>query len=398
MPVCDQRAGPAQRLLDDADLLGVVDPPQAGARCRRAGGPARPARSRRPWASHGSSGSRPSVVSRIGSSWAFVAVISARRSATAAGEHVLVRHDDAVGRVAQLERADHAAPGPDAAALLVARRAPARSPAPARRPASHDASRSAACSYRDRCGAPRRRSADPSAAPAARRCTANGDAAARPRPAPPRRTAGRPRRRSARVRRSNDQPRNGSSTQTVARARSAARAAPRQALDGSASAHRTVNPRAFARTRATWRARAMPVSAPRRAGRRVRRRAARPRRRRLHRAGRRPGRGRGDQRPPRRGYPSGTSRTTPTARPRAVAEHLRELGIDAEDGDVVTSAQAAADLVVGRVPPGSAVLVVGGDGLAEALRDARAGAGVDVRRRARRPSSRASRPTSGGAC
>ena len=53
--------------------------------------------------------------------------------------------------------------------------------------------------------------------------------------------------------------------------------------------------------------------------------------------------------------------------PHAVAEQLRRLGIHAADEDVVTSAQAAADLVAARVPPGSAVLVVGGAGLAEAL-------------------------------
>lgn len=51
----------------------------------------------------------------------------------------------------------------------------------------------------------------------------------------------------------------------------------------------------------------------------------------------------------------------------AVAEHLRALGINAGDDDVVTSAQAAADLVLARVPAGSAVLVVGGEGLEDAL-------------------------------
>ena len=55
--------------------------------------------------------------------------------------------------------------------------------------------------------------------------------------------------------------------------------------------------------------------------------------------------------------------------PEAVAEHLRELGLPAETGDVVTSAQAAATLVADRVPPGSAVLVVGGEGLVAALRE-----------------------------
>ena len=55
--------------------------------------------------------------------------------------------------------------------------------------------------------------------------------------------------------------------------------------------------------------------------------------------------------------------------PETVAEHLRELGLPAETGDVVTSAQAAATLVADRVPPGSAVLVVGGEGLVAALRE-----------------------------
>lgn len=60
--------------------------------------------------------------------------------------------------------------------------------------------------------------------------------------------------------------------------------------------------------------------------------------------------------------------TNSAARPPAtVAEHLCDLGIPAEAGDVVTSAQAAARLVVEMVPPGSAVYVIGGQGLFEAL-------------------------------
>lgn len=55
--------------------------------------------------------------------------------------------------------------------------------------------------------------------------------------------------------------------------------------------------------------------------------------------------------------------------PAAVADHLRRLGIAAEPTDVVTSAQAAAAVVADRVPSGSAVLVVGGEGLAEAVRE-----------------------------
>jgi HAD superfamily hydrolase (TIGR01450 family) len=53
--------------------------------------------------------------------------------------------------------------------------------------------------------------------------------------------------------------------------------------------------------------------------------------------------------------------------PASVARHLRDIGVDAADTDVVTAAQAAARLVADAVPPGSAVLVVGGEGLEVAL-------------------------------
>jgi HAD superfamily hydrolase (TIGR01450 family) len=53
--------------------------------------------------------------------------------------------------------------------------------------------------------------------------------------------------------------------------------------------------------------------------------------------------------------------------PAAVAEHLTALGVPAETDEVVTSAQAAARVVAARVPAGSAVLVVGGAGLDDAL-------------------------------
>jgi glycerol 3-phosphatase-2 len=56
--------------------------------------------------------------------------------------------------------------------------------------------------------------------------------------------------------------------------------------------------------------------------------------------------------------------------PRTVAEHLRRLGIPVEPRDVVTSAQAAATMLARRHPAGSAVLVVGGDGLYQALGEA----------------------------
>lgn len=55
--------------------------------------------------------------------------------------------------------------------------------------------------------------------------------------------------------------------------------------------------------------------------------------------------------------------------PAAVASHLRELGIPVEDTDVVNSAQAAARMLADQVPAGSAVYVIGGEGLFDALRD-----------------------------
>lgn len=58
------------------------------------------------------------------------------------------------------------------------------------------------------------------------------------------------------------------------------------------------------------------------------------------------------------------SRTSAT-----VASHLESLGIPAPVESVITSAQAAASLLVGMLPAGAAVLVVGGDGLVEALRE-----------------------------
>jgi HAD superfamily hydrolase (TIGR01450 family) len=51
----------------------------------------------------------------------------------------------------------------------------------------------------------------------------------------------------------------------------------------------------------------------------------------------------------------------------AVARHLSELGVAAVASEVVTSAQAAASLLAGSLPPGSAVLVVGGEGLRSAV-------------------------------
>jgi len=50
--------------------------------------------------------------------------------------------------------------------------------------------------------------------------------------------------------------------------------------------------------------------------------------------------------------------------PAQVAEHLRDLGFDAADDDVVTSSQSAARLLSEKLGPDAAVLVVGTDALA----------------------------------
>ncbi|ORT60164.1 HAD-IIA family hydrolase [Streptomyces sp. CB03238] len=55
--------------------------------------------------------------------------------------------------------------------------------------------------------------------------------------------------------------------------------------------------------------------------------------------------------------------------PDAVAAHLTELGVPAGPADVITSAQAVARLIADQVPPGSRVLVIGGEGLRVALRE-----------------------------
>ncbi|QWZ10518.1 HAD-IIA family hydrolase [Nocardioides panacis] len=55
--------------------------------------------------------------------------------------------------------------------------------------------------------------------------------------------------------------------------------------------------------------------------------------------------------------------------PAAVARHLRELGVAVADDDVVTSAQAAARVLSEQLPDGSAVFVIGGEGLEVALRE-----------------------------
>ena len=50
-----------------------------------------------------------------------------------------------------------------------------------------------------------------------------------------------------------------------------------------------------------------------------------------------------------------------------VASHLRELGFTATGADVVTSAQSAAHLLAGQLPPESPVLIVGTDALANEI-------------------------------
>lgn len=55
--------------------------------------------------------------------------------------------------------------------------------------------------------------------------------------------------------------------------------------------------------------------------------------------------------------------------PHVVVEQLRGLGIDAHDGDVVTSAQAGARMVASELPEGSLVLVAGTEALADELRE-----------------------------
>jgi glycerol 3-phosphatase-2 len=55
--------------------------------------------------------------------------------------------------------------------------------------------------------------------------------------------------------------------------------------------------------------------------------------------------------------------------PAAIAAQLTGLGVPARAQDVVTSAQAAATLLAGRLPQGAPVLVVGGIGLRVAVRE-----------------------------
>lgn len=65
----------------------------------------------------------------------------------------------------------------------------------------------------------------------------------------------------------------------------------------------------------------------------------------------------------RRAYVTNNASRTPAR----IAAHLHELGVPARPEEVVTSAQAAAHLLADRLPAGSPVLVVGGEGLVVAL-------------------------------
>lgn len=56
--------------------------------------------------------------------------------------------------------------------------------------------------------------------------------------------------------------------------------------------------------------------------------------------------------------------------PEDVGDHLRELGVAAQDSSVVTSSQAAAAHLAERLDPGARVCAVGGPGVAQALAEA----------------------------
>ncbi len=69
--------------------------------------------------------------------------------------------------------------------------------------------------------------------------------------------------------------------------------------------------------------------------------------------------------PVRLGYVTNNASRTPAE----VADQLRSFGLDVDDHDVVTSAQAGARLLRERLPAGARVLVVGGAGIRAALQD-----------------------------
>lgn len=55
--------------------------------------------------------------------------------------------------------------------------------------------------------------------------------------------------------------------------------------------------------------------------------------------------------------------------PSEVASRIKAAGVDAEPKDIATSAQAAATLLADRLPAGGKVLVTGGEGLRQAVRE-----------------------------
>ena len=55
--------------------------------------------------------------------------------------------------------------------------------------------------------------------------------------------------------------------------------------------------------------------------------------------------------------------------PAAIAELLTSMGVPATADDIVTSAQAAAHMLADRLPAGAPVLVIGGSGLRQAVRE-----------------------------
>jgi HAD superfamily hydrolase (TIGR01457 family) len=57
-------------------------------------------------------------------------------------------------------------------------------------------------------------------------------------------------------------------------------------------------------------------------------------------------------------------------RPDQVVDHLRSVGVAAAENEVVTSAQAAARILADRIPDGGRVLVLGADGLRQAVAEA----------------------------
>lgn len=71
-----------------------------------------------------------------------------------------------------------------------------------------------------------------------------------------------------------------------------------------------------------------------------------------------------------RGVPVGFVTNNAARPPAAVAAHLTELGIPAAAADVVTSAQAGAQVLRHDLPGGARVLVVGGEGVRQALAEA----------------------------